>query len=761
MDTTVEKRADKDNEDVKIKSVKSHKRKRKQHVVTVDTSRAGDSTIGALKPCMARLGLKQVKGDCDFQVPQGQNTRHCDIHWQVVFRRDHDSKHGIHNKFPGMSEICGKMSLSRTLDFLQDLFPEEFDFYPKTWYLPVQYEKFQSDVEKLPKRRRSKNIHVYIVKPDTGSKGEGIFLIHNPKEYRNFGNQSHVVQEYMSNVYIIDGFKFDLRIYAVIKSLEPLEFYICTEGLARFSTVLYRKPNVKNLKDSFMHLTNYSLNKRSSGFDRSENEDEGSKRTLTSVFNRLEQDGHDTVQVWDNIEKVVCKTILALVPEMKIQYRAVTPPKEKGPSCFQIVGLDILLLDDLTPVLMEVNSKPSLSINSEKEVSPGIVEHVPSPKDKEVKLPLITDTIRLIIPPHRLEFCLERRRRLLARRNKVTEKNQLSNDENRNQGHGHDVVTLISEINVENKENKPEGIGEICGKMSLSRTLDFLQDLFPEEFDFYPKTWYLPVQYEKFQSDVEKLPKRRRSKNIPVYIVKPDTGSMGEGIFLIRSPREYRNFSNRSHVVQEYMSSVYIIDGFKFDFRIYAVIKSLEPLEFYICTEGLARFSTVPYKKPNIKNLQESFMHLTNYSLNKRSSGFDRSENEDEGSKRTLTSVFNRLEQDGHDTGQVWENIEKVVCKTILALVPEMKIQYRAVTPPKGKGPSCFQIIGLDILLLDDLTPVLLEVNSSPSLMIDSEQEVSPGVMEHLPSPKDEEIKLPLITDTFRLVIPPHRLEFW
>ena len=234
-------------------------------------------------------------------------------------------------------------------------------------------------------------------------------------------------------------------------------------------------------------------------------------------------------------------------------------------------------------------------------------------------------------------------------------------------------------------------MSEICSKMTLFRCLDIMRDLFPTDYDFYPRTWYLPAQFHEFSCEIRKM-HERRVKPKPTFIIKPDTGAQGDGIYLLREPNEYSSLSGKCHVAQEYMSNVYLIDKFKFDFRIYVLLKSLEPLEFYICQEGLARFSTLPYENPTNKNIHESFMHLTNYSLNKRSSTFNRSDRDDEGSKRTLTSVLRRIAMNGHDSNKVWKSIERIVCKTIVAIVPEMKVEYQAAIPPGKTGPSCFQV---------------------------------------------------------------------
>jgi hypothetical protein len=57
---------------------------------------------------------------------------------------------------------------------------------------------------------------------------------------------------------LINGHKFDLRIYVAITSVNPLRIYVYDEGLVRFATEKYDTTDLKNV---FSHLTNYSINK--------------------------------------------------------------------------------------------------------------------------------------------------------------------------------------------------------------------------------------------------------------------------------------------------------------------------------------------------------------------------------------------------------------------------------------------------------------------------------------------------------------------
>lgn len=50
-----------------------------------------------------------------------------------------------------------------------------------------------------------------------------------------------------SQPFLIDGFKFDMRIYVLVTSCDPLRIFLYKEGLARFATMRYIDRSTKNL----------------------------------------------------------------------------------------------------------------------------------------------------------------------------------------------------------------------------------------------------------------------------------------------------------------------------------------------------------------------------------------------------------------------------------------------------------------------------------------------------------------------------------
>uniref|UniRef100_A0A8C9PNI3 Tubulin tyrosine ligase like 6 n=1 Tax=Spermophilus dauricus TaxID=99837 RepID=A0A8C9PNI3_SPEDA len=271
------------------------------------------------------------------------------------------------NHFPGMSEICRKDLLARNMSRMLKMFPKDFHFFPGN----------------LQTYSRSRKNKTYICKPDSGCQGRGIFITRTVKEIKP--EEDMICQLYISKPFIIDGFKFDLRIYVLVTSCDPLRIFVYKEGLVRFATTSYSYPCTDNLDDICMHLTNYSINKHSSNFI--QDAYCGSKRKLSTFNTYMENHGFNVGQIWKAIEDVIIKTIISAYPVIKHNYHTCFPGHTLNSACFEILGFDILLDHKLKPWLLEVNHSPSFSTDSRL--------------DKDVKDSLLYDTLVLI----NLESC--------------------------------------------------------------------------------------------------------------------------------------------------------------------------------------------------------------------------------------------------------------------------------------------------------------------------------------------------------------------
>ena len=151
-----------------------------------------------------------------------------------------------------------------------------YEFFPMTWTVPKEV----AALRKIAKQQQSSTTdgsrrRTYIVKPPGAAEGRGIFLVHDlaawlaetfpPKSKATSrasgsevpGNNGGgggargdskveaqpkkkrpvlLVQEYLDRPLLIDGLKFDLRVYVLVTSMEPLRIHVYSDGLARFCT---------------------------------------------------------------------------------------------------------------------------------------------------------------------------------------------------------------------------------------------------------------------------------------------------------------------------------------------------------------------------------------------------------------------------------------------------------------------------------------------------------------------------------------------
>ena len=85
------------------------------------------------------------------------------------------------------------------------------------------------------------------------------------------------------------------------------------------------------------------------------------------------------------------------------------------------------------------------------------------------------------------------------------------------------------------------------------------------------------------------------------------------------------------------------------------LVTSVDPLKIFIYKEGMARFATQEYDLSQPDNYENLFMHLTNYAINKKSGNYH--SGHQEGYKRPMSGIFERIRKDGHDADAIWREI--------------------------------------------------------------------------------------------------------
>ncbi|XP_051052321.1 tubulin polyglutamylase TTLL5 isoform X4 [Phodopus roborovskii] len=240
------------------------------------------------------------------------------------------------NHFPRSYELTRKDRLYKNIIRMQHTHGfKAFHILPQTFLLPAEYAEFCNSY--------SKDRGPWIVKPVASSRGRGVYLINNPNQISL--EENILVSRYINNPLLIDDFKFDVRLYVLVTSYDPLVIYLYEEGLARFATVRYDQGS-KNIRNQFMHLTNYSVNKKSGDYvscDDPEVEDYGNKWSMSAMLRYLKQEGKDTTELY---------------------------------------GFDVLIDNTLKPWLLEVNLSPSLACDA--------------PLDLKIKASMISDMFTVV-----------------------------------------------------------------------------------------------------------------------------------------------------------------------------------------------------------------------------------------------------------------------------------------------------------------------------------------------------------------------------
>ncbi|TMW55988.1 hypothetical protein Poli38472_008636 [Pythium oligandrum] len=290
------------------------------------------------------------------------------------------------NHFPGSFELGRKDRLCGNLLRMRKKHPDAYrNVIPETYLTANEYEKQQF------LQQFTADPHVlWVLKPPNLSCGRGIKLVTaaTTPSSQLTKKKAYVAQRYVANPFLINDLKFDLRIYVLVTSYDPLKIYLFNDGLVRFCTEKYSTSKA-GLKNHFGHLTNYSVNKKNTtafqpNQDNEDDEDSfsSSKWSLQTFFKYVREQGKGAQleSFLESVEDLIVKTFIA------VESKILMMTTGANPNGCELYGFDILIEgEEMKPWLLEVNVFPSLSSSS--------------PMDKRIKTILVSDVFQTIGVP--------------------------------------------------------------------------------------------------------------------------------------------------------------------------------------------------------------------------------------------------------------------------------------------------------------------------------------------------------------------------
>lgn len=284
-----------------------------------------------VKNVLKKLGFERVTGD---------ESSTADLLWahdypfsKIRSKVSEMQPHQKINHFPGSGFITNKVDLCTT----------RLKFVPRAFKQPADKDEFKKFTDEHPQKRfvvkHYQHRHIKIKKVDE----------------INMNDNNTFIQEFIENPLLVDGYKFDIGVYTIITSIDPLRVYIYNgDILFRYCAQKYHPFDPENVDKYIVgddYLPTWEIPSLAPLFN---NLGHGMKSSFDTY---LRNKGQKPEKIWSQVNDAIREAILskeALISDLMQRYKN----KE---SFFEMMRFDLIVDANLRVYLMEANMSPNLS----------------------------------------------------------------------------------------------------------------------------------------------------------------------------------------------------------------------------------------------------------------------------------------------------------------------------------------------------------------------------------------------------------------
>ena len=238
---------------------------------------------------------------------------------------------------------------------------------------PLKSSQFQDflDIHRQCARGSSQHMknhcdkNMWLIKPAAANRGIGIEIFSKISEVKQFLREKErwkehwIIQKYIERPLLLEKRKFDIRAWMLLTTAKDgtkaVEAYIYDEWYVRLSSEEYQTDSF----DRYIHLTNWSVQKKHSNFGKYEDGNTWTMKMFRKYLSNTDIDFDTIKSKIEAIMRTMCDIVFTCEANDKKQIGS--NPNDNRRDNFEILGFDFMV-DDIGDVwMLEINGNPSLS----------------------------------------------------------------------------------------------------------------------------------------------------------------------------------------------------------------------------------------------------------------------------------------------------------------------------------------------------------------------------------------------------------------